>query len=248
MATLDSLMILAGGRGTRFKEYTEDIPKPMIEANGKPLLLHIIDLYKKFQIKNVIVLAGYKKEIISSYFLNNYETVANEIDTYTYDERIKVTILDTGLDTMTGGRIKQGISRIKEDMFYMTYGDGIANVNIEMLTDFHIQKKGIATLTAVRPPARFGSLDLDNNKVIRFGEKDNINEGWINGGYFVLNKEIVNYIDNKNTIFEKDPLEHIALEGRLFAYKHESFWQCVDTIRELEILESAIKDKKFKIE
>ena len=245
MANLESLMILAGGRGTRFKEYTEEIPKPMIQANGRPLLLHIIDLYKKFDIKNVVILAGYKKEVISDYFLENSTPVDLKQNIYLYDQKVNITILDTGLDTMTGGRIKQGAELIDEDMFYMTYGDGIANVDIEKLTNFHISNKAKATLTAVRPPARFGSLDLENDNVIKFGEKDSTNEGWINGGYFVLNKDIVNYIDNLDSVFEKEPLEKVALEGKLFAYKHELFWQCVDTIRELEILEAALRNNKI---
>mgnify|MGYP000846952876 FL=1 len=240
-------MILAGGRGTRFKEYTEKIPKPMIEALGKPLLIHIIEIYKKFNVTNIIILGGYKNEIIVDYFARNYETLNQDTKKYIYDENITVTVLDTGLDTMTGGRIKKGMEHIDEDSFYVTYGDGIADVDISKLTKFHIKNRATATLTAVRPPARFGSLDLEGEKVIKFGEKENTNEGWINGGYFVLNKEIGKIIDGNNSIFEKEPLEEVANKGGLYAYKHNSFWQCCDTIRELEILESAMLDKKITI-
>ena len=247
MATFDSLMILAGGRGTRFKEYTEKIPKPMIQAVGKPLIIHIIEIYKKFNIKNVVILGGYKHKFIVDYFSDNYKTINRSTNQYEFENEIKITILDTGLETMTGGRIKQGIDHIKEENFYMTYGDGVADVNITDLTNFHIENNALATLTAVRPPARFGSLEIDKQKVIKFGEKENTNEGWINGGYFVLNKSIASLLSGTDCVFEKKPLEQIASEGKLYAYKHNSFWQCVDTIRELEILEAAIKDKKIKI-
>ena len=146
---------------------------------------------------------------------------------------------------MTGGRIKKGLEHINEESFYLTYGDGIADVDITKLTDFHIDNNANVTLTAVRPPARFGSIDIDDTKVKRFGEKDNTNEGWINGGFFVLNKGIDKYLSGSDCIFEKEPLEKIANEGGLFAYKHNSFWQCVDTIRELEILEAAFDSNKI---
>tara|TARA_B100001250_G_C19752866_1_gene768634 strand:- start:722 stop:1462 length:741 start_codon:yes stop_codon:yes gene_type:complete len=243
MATLNSLMILAGGRGTRFKEYTEDIPKPMIEVAGKPLIVHIINIYRKFGINNVVILGGYKHEVIMNYFSENYKEEGNQYDF----DGIKVTILDTGLDTMTGGRVKKGIEYLDEELFYLTYGDGLADINISELTDFHYKNKGMVTLTAVRPPARFGSLDLDNNKVKKFGEKDNTNDGWINGGFFVVNRKIIQHITEDSCVFEKEPLEEIAEQGDLFAYKHTSFWQCCDTIRELEILESAFENKKIEI-
>lgn len=238
MEHLDTLMILAGGRGTRFKEYTEDIPKPMIEALGKPLLLHIIDFYRKFQISNVIILAGYKKEIIINYFLNTCEE--NDKNCFAY-ENLEIKIVDTGLNTMTGGRISKGLDFINEENFYLTYGDGLSDVDINELTKFHISNKAIATLTAVRPPARFGSLDLDGNKIIKFGEKSNTTEGWINGGFFVLNKNIKKFIDKTDDcVFEKEPLEELANQKMLYAFKHYGFWQCVDTIRELEILETKL--------
>ena len=240
-------MILAGGKGTRFKEYTDEIPKPMIPANGKPLLIHILNIYKKYGIENCIILAGYKKNVIQDYFEDNFSRHSDSSTTFVDSDNLKVTVLDTGEETMTGGRLKQGIEYLGDEQFYLTYGDGIADVNITELTKFHIVNEAKVTLTAVRPPARFGSLELDKNLVMKFGEKDNTNEGWINGGFFVINKDIISYLDSNDTIFEREPLESIARDHNLYAYKHDSFWQCVDTIRELEILEAALKNKKINI-
>ena len=240
-------MILAGGKGTRFKEYTDEIPKPMIPANGKPLLIHILNIYKKYGIENCIILAGYKKNVIQDYFEDNFVKHSDSSTTFVDSDNLKVTVLDTGEETMTGGRLKQGIEYLGDEQFYLTYGDGIADVNITELTKFHIVNEAKVTLTAVRPPARFGSLELDKNLVMKFGEKDNTNEGWINGGFFVINKDIISYLDSSDTIFEREPLESIARDNNLYAYKHDSFWQCVDTIRELEILEAALKNKKINI-
>ena len=247
MTTFKSVMILAGGRGTRFKEYTDEIPKPMIPANGKPLLIHILNIYKKYGIENCIILAGYKKNVIQDYFEDNFAKHSDSSTTFVDSDNLKVTVLDTGEETMTGGRLKQGIEYLGDEQFYLTYGDGIADVNITELTKFHIVNEAKVTLTAVRPPARFGSLELDKNLVMKFGEKDNTNEGWINGGFFVINKDIISYLDSNDTIFEREPLESIARDNNLYAYKHDSFWQCVDTIRELEILEAALKNKKINI-
>ncbi len=247
MTTFKSVMILAGGKGTRFKEYTDEIPKPMIPANGKPLLIHILNIYKKYGIENCIILAGYKKNVIQDYFEDNFAKHSDSSTTFVDSDNLKVTVLDTGEETMTGGRLKQGIEYLGDEQFYLTYGDGIADVNITELTKFHIFNEAKVTLTAVRPPARFGSLELDKNLVMKFGEKDNTNEGWINGGFFVINKDIISYLDSNDTIFEREPLESIARDNNLYAYKHDSFWQCVDTIRELEILEAALKNKKINI-
>jgi len=247
MTTFKSVMILAGGKGTRFKEYTDEIPKPMIPANGKPLLIHILNIYKKYGIENCIILAGYKKNVIQDYFEDNFAKHSDSSTTFVDSDNLKVTVLDTGEETMTGGRLKQGIEYLGDEQFYLTYGDGIADVNITELTKFHIVNEAKVTLTAVRPPARFGSLELDKNLVMKFGEKDNTNEGWINGGFFVINKDIISYLDSSDTIFEREPLESIARDNNLYAYKHDSFWQCVDTIRELEILEAALKNKKINI-
>ena len=205
MTTFKSVMILAGGKGTRFKEYTDEIPKPMIPANGKPLLIHILNIYKKYGIENCIILAGYKKNVIQDYFEDNFAKHSDSSTTFVDSDNLKVTVLDTGEETMTGGRLKQGIEYLGDEQFYLTYGDGIADVNIKELTKFHIVNEAKVTLTAVRPPARFGSLELDKNLVMKFGEKDNTNEGWINGGFFVINKDIISYLDSNDTIFEKNP-------------------------------------------
>ena len=179
-------MILAGGKGTRFAEYTDKIPKPMILANGKPLLDHIISIYSKFNVNNVVILAGYKIEKIVEHYESTFNRVSNSENIFENDLNTKITILDTGLETMTGGRLMLGAEYLNEENFYLTYGDGIANINLEDLTKFFIEKDKIATVTAVRPPARFGSLEIENNIVTNFGEKDNTSSGWINGGFLYL--------------------------------------------------------------
>ena len=242
---IDTAMILSGGLGTRFKEYTKDIPKPMIKANGQPLLIHIINFYKSYGVKNIIVLAGYKIENIHDYFKTNGNQLFSDENTYSFNEEMKIKIVDTGKDTMTGGRIKKGFKYVKNNFSYLTYGDGIANVDLMKLKDFHKKFSPIVTLTAVRPPARFGSLDIENEKVIAFNEKKQANEGWINGGFFILDKTVVNYIDNDNQSFEKEPLSKLSKENKLNAYKHNGLFRPVDTIRELEILERELENNDF---
>ena len=234
-------MILAGGKGTRFAEYTDKIPKPMILANGKPLLDHIISIYSKFNVNNVVILAGYKIEKIVEHYESTFNRVSNSENIFENDLNTKITILDTGLETMTGGRLMLGAEYLNEENFYLTYGDGIANINLEDLTKFFIEKDKIATVTAVRPPARFGSLEIENNIVTNFGEKDNTSSGWINGGFFVFKKQILEYLTDLEDILERKPLELLAEKKQLSAFKHEGFWQPCDTIRELEILERAIE-------
>lgn len=240
---INSAVILAGGKGTRFKELTDSIPKPMIKLLKKPLLLHIINHYVAYDIKNIYVLTGYKHNYIVDYFSKNYKEIKK--NTYEYKNESKIYIQNTGLNTMTGGRIKRVIDEINEDNFYLTYGDGLSDVNIDSLRKHFIRRKTIATVTAVRPPARFGSLSIQEGKVMKFGEKNQTSEGWINGGYFVLNKAIKKYLRNDEEIFEKYPLEKLAKLKNLSAYKHRGFWQCVDTIRELELLEKAVKEKEL---
>ncbi len=234
-------MILAGGKGTRFAEYTDKIPKPMILANGRPLLDHIISIYSKFNIKNIVILAGYKKEKIIEHYESSSNRVSKTEDIFEDNLNTKITVLDTGLETMTGGRLKMGAEYLNEENFYLTYGDGIANIQLDKLTQFFIEQKTIATVTAVRPPARFGSLEIDNNLVTNFGEKDNTSSGWINGGFFVFKREILNYLTDLEEVLERKPLELLATEKELSAFKHEGFWQPCDTIRELEILEKAME-------
>jgi glucose-1-phosphate cytidylyltransferase len=235
-------MILAGGLGTRFSEYTDKIPKPMILANGKPLLDHIIAIYSKFDVKNIIILAGYKNEKIIEHYEKFTKRISDIEDKFITESGDVISILDTGLNTMTGGRLMQGIESISDNNFYLTYGDGIADIKLNELTQLHDKKMKIATLTAVRPPARFGSLDITNNLVDKFGEKDNTSSGWINGGFFVVNREIETYLNDYSEPLEKKPLETLASKGQLSAYFHEGFWQPCDTIRELEILEKAMNE------
>lgn len=242
---IETAMILAGGLGTRFKEYTKDIPKPMIKANGAPLLIHIINFYMTFGVKKVYILAGYKKEIIYDYFNQNGTKVSKEEHIYSFGNDVNVQVIDTGDDTLTGGRIKKGLDYLEGNQTHLTYGDGIANVDLNKLYKFHQKHNPIATLTAVRPPARFGSLELDNEKVVAFNEKNQSNEGWINGGFFILNKQVKEYIENDNQAFEKEPLTKLSNKRELAAFKHHGLFRPVDTIRELEILESELRENEF---
>ncbi len=222
-------VILSGGFGTRLSEETNKIPKPMIKIGNKPIISHIMDCYKSYKYNNFIVLSGYKKEIIKKYYQN----------------KKKVNVVDTGLKTQTGARIKKIMKLIDQDNFFMTYGDGLGNININKLLKFHLKNKKIATMTAVRPIARFGSITLKENKIIKFKEKDKLQEGWINGGFFVLNKRIFNYIDdNEDCIFERKPLEQLSRDGELMAYKHHDFWHPMDTLRDKIYLNNLYKEKK----
>ena len=244
MKKIKTALILAGGRGTRFSEYTKTIPKPMIKAKGKPLLLHIINIYKSQGVSNFSILSGYKSEFIENYFKDNFNEVSK--NHFEISENVFVNILNTGIDTMTGGRIKQAIEKIHEENFYLTYGDGVSNINLEELYNFHFKNETVATLTAVRPPARFGSLDLNSdNYVENFGEKNRAKEGWINGGFFIINKAIKDYIIDDMTLLEREPLQKLSIERQLKAFKHDGYWRPVDTIRELEILEKEMDNNFF---
>ena len=225
------LVILAGGLGTRMPEYTRTIPKPMVKVNRLPIIQHIINHYLKFGIKKFYIALGYKKEIIKKYFKNkkiNYE----------------IHLIDTGLKTMTGGRIKRIKKFInKNEDFMVTYGDGISNVNIKKLYNLHKKNKSLVTLTAVRPPARFGALKLIGSKVKYFKEKSKVDEGWINGGFFVMNEKFINYIKSDQTFLEREPLEKATKLKQLSAYKHFGFWQCIDTKRDKDRVEKILKNK-----
>jgi len=227
------LVILAGGFGTRMPEYTKTIPKPMVKVNKLPIIQHIINHYLKFGIKEFYIALGYKKEIIKKYFKNkkfNYE----------------IHLVDTGLATMTGGRIKRLKKFLdKNEDFMLTYGDGISNVNIKKLYNLHKKNRSLVTLTAVRPPARFGALKLLGNKVKYFKEKSKVDEGWINGGFFVMNEKFINYIKNDKTYLEREPLEKATKLNQLSAYKHFGFWQCIDTKRDKDRVETLLKKKNF---
>ena len=222
-------VILAGGRGTRISELSKDIPKPMIKILGKPIISRIIMHYYKFGIKEFIIAAGYKQKILENYFK------------YKKSNQFSVKVINTGLKTMTGGRIKRLKKYLGNETFLLTYGDGLSNVNIKKLINFHKKNKKIATLTAVRPPARFGAIKIKGNKVKYFKEKSKLDEGWINGGFFVFENKIFNYLKGDQTYLERDPLQIISKKGELHAYKHNGFWQCMDTLRDKEILEKELK-------
>ena len=225
------VVILAGGFGTRLSEYTRTIPKPMISICGKPIITYIIKHYEKFGFREFIIATGYKKNIINQYF-KKYSTNSN------------IRTIYTGLKTMTGGRVKRLKSLIGDETFLMTYGDGISNPNLNKLIKLHFKNKNIATLTAVRPPARFGAIKLNLNKVTYFKEKSHLDTGWINGGFFVFSPKIFKYLKNDSTILERTPMQLISKKKKLGAYKHSGFWQCMDTLRDKEILEKLIKKNK----
>ena len=238
--------ILAGGLGTRLSEETAVKPKPMVEIGGKPILWHIMNIYAAYGFKEFVIALGYKGEIIKDYFLNYHYRARNltvklktgEVAMHEGDsEDWIVHLLDTGADTNTGGRVKRLAEFIGNEPFMLTYGDGVSNINIPKLIEFHRAQKRLATLTAVRPPARFGQMILDDGKVTEFKEKPQIGEGWINGGFFVLQPEVVNYIDGDQTAWEFELLEKIAADGQLAAYQHEDFWQSMDTLRDVNVLE-----------
>jgi len=225
-------IILAGGKGLRFGSVTKSIPKPMVMIGNKPMLWHILNLLSSNGIKDFIICVGYKGNIIKKYVSS-------------IKENWNIQCVDTGLNTLTGKRIGLIKHMIKDQYFLMTYGDGLSDVNLKKLVNFHKTKKALATLTAVRPPSRFGVIKIHNDKVKVFKEKSSLGEGWINGGFFVINSNFLKFIKNDSTFLERDPLEKISKKGKLFAYKHSGFWQCMDTVRDKEILENKIKNSKW---
>jgi glucose-1-phosphate cytidylyltransferase len=245
-------VILAGGLGTRLSEETTVRPKPMVEIGGNPILWHIMKLYSSHGIDDFIVCCGYKGEVIKQYFLTYSQwssdvTIDLKTDTVEFHRRAsepwRVTLVDTGFDTMTGGRLKRVSDYLEDDAFCLTYGDGVANVDITALIDFHRSTAALATMTAVRPPGRFGALVLekDQTRVGSFAEKPIGDAGgeraWINGGFFVLRPEVLTYIDGDDTVWEREPLERLAAGNELSAYRHEGFWQPMDTLRDKNLLE-----------
>ncbi len=228
------VVILAGGFGTRISEYTKTIPKPMIKINNKPLILLIMQQYAKYGFKDFYIALGYKGQIIENFFKKKIFKDWN------------INLIDTGQNTMTGGRLARLKKYLGQKTFLLTYGDGVSNVNIKKLVNFHKKKKKILTMTAVRPPARFGAIKLKGNFVTYFKEKSKTDAGWINGGYFVVEPKIFKYLKGDKTFLEREPLEKISKEKQLVAFKHNDFWQCVDTVRDKEILEKILKTKKFK--
>jgi len=240
------VVILCGGMGTRLAEYTEVRPKPLVEVGGRPILWHIMKHYSQYGFNEFILALGYKGEQIKRYFLDFY-TLNQDFSVSLSDGNIKninenhcdpwkVHLVDTGLSTMTAGRMKRLAHLINANTFMMTYGDGVSNVNLDALIEFHQTNKGLVTLTAVRPPARFGALEFDGNRIRHFKEKSVLHEGWINGGFFVINVEALNFI-TEDVMWEQAPMENLAVNGNLYAYRHEGFWQCMDTARDLRYLE-----------
>ena len=246
------VIILAGGFGSRISSLTQDIPKPMIKIGKKTILEHVMDTFIKYDHKEFHIALGYKSNVIKSYFKKNkFSNINLNINgksfrsTNNFDS-IKINLHDTGLKTMTGGRVKQILNKFKyNEDFFLTYGDGVGNVNLKKLKSFHIRHKKLTTITAVRPPARFGELFIKGKRVVSFKEKPQLQEGWINGGYFIINKKIENYIKGSKTVFEKEPLEKIAKLKNLMSFKHEDFWQCMDNLRDKNTLENFLKKKKI---
>jgi len=249
------VVLLAGGLGTRLSEETDLKPKPMIEIGGKPLIWHIMKIYSSFGFNDFIICLGYKGYIIKEYFANYFLHMAdvtfdlkkNTMEIHQrYAEPWKVTLIDTGYATMTGGRLKRIQSYIdKDETFMMTYGDGVSNVNIPELLAYHQKHKKTCTMTAVQPTGRFGMIDInDSNQVVSFKEKPRGDGGWVNGGFFVMNSNIFDYIEDDTTVFEKKPLELLAKNRELLCYKHSDFWKPMDTLREKQELESLWKSSE----
>ena len=227
------VVILAGGLGTRLSEYTKKIPKPMVTVSGKPIIYYIMKHYSNYGFKNFVIASGYKQNVIKKYF-------KKKILNWNID------VVNTGLNSMTGGRLKRLKKIIGGETFLMTYGDGLSDVNIKRLINFHKKTKSITTLTAVRPTARFGAIKIKGKKVSYFKEKSNIDEGWINGGFFVMEPKIFNIIKNDKTYLEREPFEILSKKKSLNAFKHYGFWQCMDTLRDKNLLENYFKKKKIK--
>lgn len=241
------VVLLAGGFGTRISEESQFKPKPMISIGGMPILWHIMKEYATYGYDDFIVCAGYKQEYIKEYFSNYYLHNSNITFDFKHDNKVtvhendsepwNVTIVDTGLNTMTGGRVKRIAPYVGNETFMLTYGDGVCDVPIDKLVDFHKSHGRICTMTAVKPEGRFGILDIDGSEIKSFREKSKNDVGYINGGYMVLEPGIFDYISDDSTTFEREPLESIAREGQLMAFKHNGFWQCMDTLRDREKLE-----------
>jgi len=237
--------ILAGGHGTRLAEETEIKPKPMVEIGGRPILWHIMMHYAHFGLKDFVIALGYKGEVIKRYMLD-YCPLNSDLTVNLRDGEVSihdchrsdwiVELVDTGMSTMTGGRIKRLAPYLGNETFMLTWGDGVSDLNLLDLLDFHRAHGRLATLTAVRPPARFGHIELDGDRIVEFSNEPQTSEGWINGAFFVLEPEVFDYIEGDDTQWEREPLEQLAKEGQLMAYRHTSFWQCMDTLRDKVLL------------
>lgn len=246
-------ILLCGGLGTRLSEETHLVPKPMVKVGETPILQHIMGIYSKYGFNDFVLALGFKGEVIKQHFLNFY-ALNNDLSISLKTGEVRhirekhrdwnVDLIDTGLQTLTGGRLLRLKDHLKgEQTFMMTYGDGVANIDIKRLVEFHKSHKKIATFTAVRPPSRFGVIEFDGNQVVSFKEKPQTQDGWINGGFFVFESKVFDYIqEGDQTIFEREPLENLAKDGQLMAYKHEGFWQCMDTQRDKLYLNKLVED------
>jgi len=246
-------VILSGGYGTRIQEETSHKPKPMIEIGGRPMLWHIMGIYSAYGFKEFVVALGYRAEVVRSYFLH-YAQIHRDLTVRLTDGNVSghgsapedwtLHLIDTGDGTGTGGRIRRLRDWIGNETFMLTYGDGVADVDIAKLVAFHKSHGKLATVTAVRPPSRFGGLRLDGDSVLEFEEKPQIGEGWINGGFFVLEPQVLDYIPSDDTLWERGPLESLAAAGQLCGYRHEGFWQPMDTVRDMRLLESLWAERR----
>lgn len=240
------VVILCGGFGTRLSEHTSVIPKPMVEIGGRPILWHIMKHYSQYGFHEFILALGYKGDYIKRYFMDFYclcrdltVTLADgKVSTHDYRcvEPWKIHLIDTGMGALTGERLKRTAGAISGRTFMLTYGDGVSTVDLRKLFDHHVAMQGLVTITAVQPPARFGALEIAGDRVTGFKEKTTLKESWINGGFFVVQPEALDYIHG-NVMWEHDPLERLAADGKLFTYKHSEFWQCMDTLRDVRYLE-----------
>jgi glucose-1-phosphate cytidylyltransferase len=246
-------VILAGGFGTRISEESHLKPKPMIEIGGQPILWHIMKIYSSHGINDFVICSGYKGYVIKEYFANyflhtsdiTFDLKNNSFETHSSrTENWKVTIVDTGINTMTGGRLKRIRQYLDDEDFCLTYGDGVANVNVTELIKFHKSKKRLGTVTAVRPPGRFGHISMEDQKITGFVEKPDGENTWINGGFFVISPKVLDQIEGDQTIWEKQPMEELSSSGQLSAYLHEGFWQPMDTMRDKSLLEDLWQNGK----
>ena len=239
------VVILAGGLGTRMSEYTKTVPKPMVKIGKFPIIIHIINLYMRYGFYDFLIAAGYKSNILKKYF-KNFKKSGKEFKTKIFGKTCSINIVETGLKTLTGGRLKRVEKYLgNEKNFMFTYGDGISNVNINQLKQFHLKNNKLITVTAVRPPARFGELLLKGTKVMSFKEKPQVTNGWINGGFFVAKTSFLKLISKDSDILERAPLEKASKKKELLAYKHKGFWKCMDVKRDRDELQKIYKKNKF---
>jgi glucose-1-phosphate cytidylyltransferase len=235
------VVILAGGLGTRLSEYTHKMPKPMVKVAGYPMVTHIMKHYMKYGFNDFLLATGYKSKEFKKYF-KNYKKEGKEFNALIFKKKCKINIINTGLKTLTGGRIKKSAKYLDQEKDFMfTYGDGVSNVNLKKLVKFHKKHGGKVTVTAVRPPARFGELKINKDRVKSFKEKPQVGSGWINGGFFVAKLSFISFIKGDYTILEKAPLEQATKKKELYAFKHNGFWKCMDTKRDKDVLEKLLK-------